>query len=552
MESVPESVLNLILGPLGGALIVLAHPSPKLADLPSGRTNAYLILIRFGPLESPGVVPRSVPAAYAGALPAMHSSRKKLAVESPGEAAQGNGYIPHDLISLCLIIEAIALTKRQVLLVVFKALFSKKWSIFHPTKRCSSAESNYNAKQVMNPSSLDRVMKGFKKLFDRWLIVNMNGGKPPKDTLIDLSPRQIRSRQDHIKRLNSILLPDLQQQMSILSKALHPPNHVWNNMSARFDNLLNIQSEFSRILSAILSATKSISRRRDLQSIATEDHCLKEFKYYMISNLEGRVECLFFFIGAMLNQARTIIEELNPMPNCTKQYQSDYSQSKEGMAVHLVHCGIEDTFEALNKSDLDLAQRNWAHLLDRLEGKGLGKLMIMLDRTPTTDSNVERRSWDPAPVRKLVHEPVIYLAKSSIPLFKLSRIFLQKLSKRGMSQIRFPVYTTMSSDQLQSLADFPLRVSGELEALLSALDKADTSYGVATIHEIEKIAESIKPIFESAWLLALHHIVPLIPDTNDSPTQNYWKNWLIMWNTQFDLAISKFIHAAKAFEDTAV
>ncbi|POW04487.1 hypothetical protein PSHT_11206, partial [Puccinia striiformis] len=302
MESVPESVLNLILGPLGGALIVLAHPSPKLADLPSGRTNAYLILIRFGPLESPGVVPRSVPAAYAG-----------------------NGYIPHDLISLCLIIEAIALTKRQVLLVVFKALFSKKWSIFHPTKRCSSAESNYNAKQVMNPSSLDRVMKGFKKLFDRWLIVNMNGGKPPKDTLIDLSPRQIRSRQDHIKRLNSILLPDLQQQMSILSKALHPPNHVWNNMSARFDNLLNIQSEFSRILSAILSATKSISRRRDLQSIATEDHCLKEFKYYMISNLEGRVECLFFFIGAMLNQARTIIEELNPMPNCTKQYQSDYS-----------------------------------------------------------------------------------------------------------------------------------------------------------------------------------------------------------------------------------
>ncbi|POW04486.1 hypothetical protein PSHT_11205 [Puccinia striiformis] len=110
----------------------------------------------------------------------------------------------------------------------------------------------------------------------------------------------------------------------------------------------------------------------------------------------------------------------------------------------------------------------------------------------------------------------------------------------------------MSSDQLQSLADFPLRVSGELEALLSALDKADTSYGVATIHEIEKIAESIKPIFESAWLLALHHIVPLIPDTNDSPTQNYWKNWLIMWNTQFDLAISKFIHAAKAFEDTAV
>ncbi|KAH9445624.1 hypothetical protein MJO28_012537 [Puccinia striiformis f. sp. tritici] len=222
------------------------------------------------------------------------------------------------------------------------------------------------------------------------------------------------------------------------------------------------------------------------------------------------------------------------------------------MALNGVYWAIKDSFKWLNKSDLDLAQRNWAHLLDRLEGKGLGKLMIMLDRSPTTDSHIKGQPWDPTPVRKLVHEPVIYLAKSSMPLFELSRIFLQKLSKRGMNQIRYPVYTEMSSDQLQSLANFPLRVLIKLEDLVSVLDRVDTSYGVATIHNIEKIANTIKPIFKSAWAVAFHHIVPSIPDTNNSPTQNYWKNWLLMWSTQFDLAISKFIHAAKVFENTPV
>ncbi|KAI9611277.1 hypothetical protein KEM48_004517 [Puccinia striiformis f. sp. tritici PST-130] len=51
-------------------------------------------------------------------------------------------------------------------------------------------------------ASLDLVMKGFGKLSHRWLRAKVRGENPPKDTLKDLSPEQIRSRQDHIKRLN--------------------------------------------------------------------------------------------------------------------------------------------------------------------------------------------------------------------------------------------------------------------------------------------------------------------------------------------------------------
>ncbi|KAH9445623.1 hypothetical protein Pst134EB_023459 [Puccinia striiformis f. sp. tritici] len=398
----------------------------------------------------------------------------------------------------------------------------------------------------------DLVMKGFENLSHRWLRAKVRGENPPKDTLKDLSPEQIRSRQDHIKRLNSTFLPGLKHRVDNLSKALHPPNHVWNHMSRRFDNILSVQTEIDLMLREILSATQSIGRRRDLQSITTEDQYLKEFKYYIISSFEHRVHRLFFYVGEMADQALEVVRELDPSPWCQKQLQSSYSQSKERWSFDLLHHGIRDIFEWLNKSDLDLAQRDWAYLLDCMEDKGLGKLMITLDPTPTTDSNIKPQPWDPTPVRKLVHEPVINLAKSTIPLFKLSRVFLQKLSKRGMNQIRFPVFTEMSSNQLDSFADIPMRVSEKLEDLVSALDGADTSYGVATSHDIEKIARTIKPVFESPWLVALLYIVPLIPDTNGSPTQNYWKNWLIMWNTHFDLAIRQFIDAAKGFENTPV
>ncbi|KAH9445625.1 hypothetical protein MJO28_012536 [Puccinia striiformis f. sp. tritici] len=64
-----------------------------------------------------------------------------------------------------------------------------------------------SGKQLQHEAA--RVMKGFKKLLNRWLPANVDGGDPPKDTLKDLSPRQIRSGQEHIKRLNSTLLPGL-------------------------------------------------------------------------------------------------------------------------------------------------------------------------------------------------------------------------------------------------------------------------------------------------------------------------------------------------------
>ncbi|KAI7942512.1 hypothetical protein MJO28_012539 [Puccinia striiformis f. sp. tritici] len=168
-------------------------------------------------------------------------------------------------------------------------------------------------------ASLDLVMKGFEKLSHRWLRAKVRGENPPKDTLKDLSPEQIRSRQDHIKRLNSTFLPGLEHRVDNLSKALHPPNHVWNHMSRRFDNILSVQTEIDLMLREILSATQSIGRRRDLQSITTEDQYLNEFKYYIISSFEHRVHRLFFYVGEMADQALEVVRELDPSPWCQKQ-----------------------------------------------------------------------------------------------------------------------------------------------------------------------------------------------------------------------------------------
>ncbi|POW01307.1 hypothetical protein PSHT_12586 [Puccinia striiformis] len=65
-----------------------------------------------------------------------------------------------------------------------------------PSHHCLHSETS---SEKLHRGGWDEI---FGKLSHRWLRAKVRGENPPKDTLKDLSPEQIRSRQDHIKRLN--------------------------------------------------------------------------------------------------------------------------------------------------------------------------------------------------------------------------------------------------------------------------------------------------------------------------------------------------------------
>ncbi|POW13862.1 hypothetical protein PSTT_03431 [Puccinia striiformis] len=170
----------------------------------------------------------------------------------------------------------------------------------------------------------------------------------------------------------------------------------------------------------------------------------------------------------------------------------------------------------------------------------------------STIESIEGSDWDLAKptswnrrsksVAKYVREPVIHLAKLLIPIMKLSRLFFNKISVRGINTKRLPLFTEMCSEQIESLAMSHGSVSSSFVHILSLLDAADRAPGVVPhVHFIGSV-RCLKNIFEAPLLIVLLYLVPAIPDTDGFPIQNYYKNWLITWNTQRILATENFIN----------
>ncbi|KAH9444599.1 hypothetical protein MJO28_013373 [Puccinia striiformis f. sp. tritici] len=136
-------------------------------------------------------------------------------------------------------------------------------------------------------------------------------------------------------------------------------------------------------------------------------------------------------------------------------------------------------------------------------------------------------------------EPVIHLTKLSIPIVKLSRLFFNKLSRGGMNiKQQFPKFTEMTSFQLDRLASSVDTAWDDLNQLLEILEDNDISYEPQTLcSTVIEIAHQLESHFESFLCLILLHFFPLIPDTDSVGDQNHFKNWFVIWKTQFTIAV---------------
>ncbi|KAH9441669.1 hypothetical protein Pst134EA_032721 [Puccinia striiformis f. sp. tritici] len=103
----------------------------------------------------------------------------------------------------------------------------------------------------------------------------------------------------------------------------------------------------------------------------------------------------------------------------------------------------------LNASELVVAQTLWKGR-DVLSKNQLQCTIEKLDPSPDS-KKVEDLTKPPD---KYVAEPAIQLAKMTLPILKLCRIFFSKLSKRGLAQERIPIFTEISvpPDEIELLA----------------------------------------------------------------------------------------------------
>ncbi|POW07845.1 hypothetical protein PSHT_09786 [Puccinia striiformis] len=200
---------------------------------------------------------------------------------------------------------------------------------------------------------------------------------------------------------------------------------------------------------------------------------------------------------------------------------------------------IEFAIKPLKGSEVDIAEDYW-----RRAALGIRKELYVT--FSMANSTAHLKNYPFGDVRQLTHEPLIQLTKLTIPIIKLSKLFLRKLSKAGMNRKLISSFTEMNSIQLERLCKFAGKVDTSLRGILRVLDEIDLTYRPpatpARSRKIIPAAETLASHFDIPLQLVALYLIRLVPENGN---QNYYRDWFITWNTQFTLAIHHFIQFAK-------
>ncbi|EHS63635.1 uncharacterized protein PGTG_21725 [Puccinia graminis f. sp. tritici CRL 75-36-700-3] len=373
-----------------------------------------------------------------------------------------------------------------------------------------SREGTYDS----NISRTNLVVQGFSRLIRK----SSSLGDVHVRAIEAFLAHSVYSKEDLLNQLHSHHLPLLSNQLKTLS--LSPiPSGLWKESNEDLELILQTQSDLEHTLDQIKFTIASVCTSPHSQS--KEQH-LKALKWFRISHL----------------QQRLAPEDLKRQSNrCHYKKRLSNEVYRASKLIELV------TIESTQWSDLDLAQEDWESELDKIEQ------MIRHNITMISPPPNFRQEYE-ASVRRLTHVPVIRLARLSIPIIKLSKLFFMKISKRGMNQRRLSPYTEMSSNEIDIFSQSVAGVAYHVQILIQLFYHNDMAYSDAASHEFTAVTNQIKNELESALLFILLHFLPLVPDTKGLPAQKYYKTWFVTWKIQFNFSIDNFQQALNEFQNT--
>ncbi|EFP75943.1 uncharacterized protein PGTG_01274 [Puccinia graminis f. sp. tritici CRL 75-36-700-3] len=350
------------------------------------------------------------------------------------------------------------------------------------------------------------------------------------------SADQLNFKRGLLNQLHSHLLPALGRQIGSLSRLLDP-SRLRSEPGLTLNLILSIQSELNHTLKQIQSALYIVCPYSAAStSTRTNDQHRREFKSFRIDGMFDLIAkySTMTAMSLIFSEANALLKQLDLSTKPYEVYElemTDIPSIVSSIADNTADSwkAIELTIEWLQGSELNLVQLRWPEEI-RAINETLQTLLSLTDSTSTSNEHDELSGIT------LLSKPAIQLAKSLTPIVKLSRLFFNKLSKRGMNRKRLPLFTEMRSDQLKSLAGLAREVSYNLGKISESVRKTSTVRDNTTSVQCTRLAEKIETRFESSVLLISFYFVPLIADTD---VQNYYKTWLATWFLQLNLAMQK-------------
>ncbi|KNF00802.1 hypothetical protein PSTG_05940 [Puccinia striiformis f. sp. tritici PST-78] len=331
-------------------------------------------------------------------------------------------------------------------------------------------------------------------------------------------------------------LPIWKRQLVALSRELGSTGSQANEARPEVLNAKAHLEVTTQHLSLEIAKLRSTPTRSD-------DHHLKRLKSYRLEKLHSILTATCISIGGRYFKDGEI--------HCSFGMKLSLEEcERRGIQHHQTRTDLEraafsigTAIECIDESDWDLALKDW-----KLQsGYVTRQLNDFVHYTrPQTKALVEKNRSSGS---RFHREPVIHPAKLMIPIIKLARLFLKKVTTLGMNTKRVPLFTDMSSERIDLIAKSHGSLSGIFGRTLNLLKVADTSPRAGIYHHLIKIAQEVQIQSEAPWLHVLLHLVSSITDTSKYPTQNDIKSWIINWNTQRMLAIDNFIRYARSLID---
>ncbi|POW11162.1 hypothetical protein PSHT_08495 [Puccinia striiformis] len=299
-------------------------------------------------------------------------------------------------------------------------------------------------------------------------------------------------------RLQSTL-PVLKSQFGALSQLLNP-SCLLQQTEAKIERVMQLQVEFEGTIDHINSDIALLCAKSAYTAKRFKDQDLGRIKFYRLDSLKASFFKVSEKIGRFFLLANDLLKSINedlspdksklrtPAPGVLAGHRDTHEQ-----ADHL----IDSTIETISGSEWYLAQKDWPAQLERIDDI----LRKMVDSTnPGTRSVLAQSVYRPS--GKFAQEPTVCLA----------------------------------NNEIQSVAKSLEEMVSDLLSMTYLLHAFDVPGRVPNYNTFIAVTERLNSRFEASVRVALLYLVPSIPDTDGFPLPNYYRSWIVNWNTQRSFA----------------
>ncbi|OAV88989.1 hypothetical protein PTTG_11927 [Puccinia triticina 1-1 BBBD Race 1] len=389
----------------------------------------------------------------------------------------------------------------------------------------SEGGSSVASEWTSSHSKTDRVREELEGM--SWQFRTALGATYRPDANDEMIDERI-GRNELIEKLESNLLPSLKDHITALLLLLDVEN-LGEQPRRNLDSVSELIPKIYDTLKKTTLAVESVSA--PFEGVFTSHRKLGRCKEFRCYRLHTRVQIII-----TSHLCRLIGSGAEFMRSCSLSCQNPESLKHrrrtfewgEKIRTRADSCYrvIDQTIKWSKNSDLAILQDDWLEA-EELVNDTLEHLTKLGD--PITDLNYERASINEPEKTMAAKKYNAQVARLTIPIVKLTRIFLYKMSNATPKKVSFTLDPEFDSKSLNLLSERPIEVAKRLARFTTILAKHQEEDTRVTLdgNRHSNPFLSIRELLESTLLLLAFYLTPLPAAVDDhSPRpQNQFKLW---------------------------